>query len=182
MILRGPKQVKQLEATRFKDIHCYGNVFDSILHTSAALQMVVDFYGLEGIERGKPFDKQKAKKLRKQTEVEANLRMTGIESGLTAGTISELKVWDDLFDSEHSWWQVVSHACDGLDEGIWTFASAAPLRGISLGAVLCADLQKLHGCFIACCQRSSLLTIRLGMLGPINGAYWINHSQNVLAG
>ena len=72
------------------------NVFDSILHTSAALQMVVDFYGLEGIERGKPFDKQKAKKLRKQTEVEANLRMTGIESGLTAGTISELKVWDDL--------------------------------------------------------------------------------------
>jgi hypothetical protein len=76
------------------------NVFDSALHTSAALQHVVSFFTLEGLEVDKPFDKSKAKKLRKQAEFEANRRMTGSESGLPAAVIAELKVWDDLFDYE----------------------------------------------------------------------------------
>lgn len=76
------------------------NVFDSALHTSAALQGIVDLYAVEGIEQGVAFDKDNVKRLRKKTEFEANRRMTGETSGLTASTISELKIWDDLFDYE----------------------------------------------------------------------------------
>lgn len=76
------------------------NIFDCLLHTSAALQGIVDFYGIEGMVPGEAFDKGKAKRLRKRTEMEANRRMTGEASGLAVETIAELKVWDDLFDYE----------------------------------------------------------------------------------
>lgn len=76
------------------------NVFDSLVLTSAALQGVTDFYSIEGIEPGKPFDPLAAKKVRKNTEYSVRRKMSGDLSGLSDPTLVELARWDDLFDWE----------------------------------------------------------------------------------
>jgi hypothetical protein len=76
------------------------NVFDSLQTISAALQGVVNFYATEGVVPGQPVDITQVRKLRKKTEHEVNLRMSGATSGLTQSTIDELALWDRLFDFE----------------------------------------------------------------------------------
>ena len=76
------------------------NTFDNLVLTSAALQKITDFYSVEGVVPGKPFDVAAVKKLRKGTEFEVRRKMTGSDSGLTQETKDELAKWDDLFDYE----------------------------------------------------------------------------------
>ena len=76
------------------------NTFDNLILTSAALQRITDFYSIEGIIPGIPFDLIAAKRLRKDTEFQVRRSMTGKDSGLTQETIDELAVWDSLFDFE----------------------------------------------------------------------------------
>jgi hypothetical protein len=76
------------------------NIFDNLVLSSASLQKLTDFYDVEGIERGKPPDIAAMKKLRKRTEYEVRLRMTGNLSNLTQETRDSLAKWDMLFDWE----------------------------------------------------------------------------------
>jgi len=76
------------------------NVFDNLILASASLQKVADFYRVEGIERGKPLNIKSMKTLRKRTEHEVRLKMTGKLSELTQKTRDELEKWDMMFDWE----------------------------------------------------------------------------------
>lgn len=76
------------------------NIFDNIVLASAALQKFTDFYSIEGIERGKTFDINEARKLRKATEFAVRRKMMGNQSGLSKQTLDELAKWDSLFDFE----------------------------------------------------------------------------------
>lgn len=76
------------------------NVFDNLVLTSAALQKITDFYSIEGIDPGKPFDPNAVRKLRKATEFAVREKMTGSQSGLSKQTLDELAQWDALFDYE----------------------------------------------------------------------------------
>jgi hypothetical protein len=76
------------------------NVFDTLVLTSAALQRVVDFYSIEGVVPGQTLDRHQARQLRKRTEIAAREQMTGSQSGLTDQALSEIGVWDSLFDLE----------------------------------------------------------------------------------
>jgi hypothetical protein len=76
------------------------NVFDSLVLSSAALQSVVDFYSIEGVEPGATFDPKASHRLRKKAEFEARKKMTGKDSGLSDETVAELEKWDGLFDAE----------------------------------------------------------------------------------
>ncbi len=76
------------------------NTFDNLLMTSAALQKVTDFYALEGIEPGKEIDPVQIKKRRKLAEWHTTAVMTGAKSGLSEKTISEVAIWDAMFDYE----------------------------------------------------------------------------------
>jgi hypothetical protein len=77
------------------------NIYDDTLLTSAALQNIVTFYGIEGAQgfTYSPTPKE-IKKGRKNTEAIVRTKMTGLESGLSPSTQAELKKWDDLFDKE----------------------------------------------------------------------------------
>lgn len=76
------------------------NTFDNLTLVSAALQKMTDYYSIEGIEPGKPFDADGARKLRKKTEFFVKSQMMGNQSGLTQATIDELALWDAMFDYE----------------------------------------------------------------------------------
>jgi hypothetical protein len=76
------------------------NVFDSLQALSAALQGLVDFYATEGVVPGQNFDLAQVKKLRRRTETEVSLLMSGSKSGLSQATIAELAVWDEMFNYE----------------------------------------------------------------------------------
>jgi hypothetical protein len=60
----------------------------------------VDFYATEGVVPGQNLDLAQVKKLRRKTEMEVSLQMSGSKSGLSASTIDELAVWDELFNYE----------------------------------------------------------------------------------
>ena len=91
------------------------NVFDSAVLTSAALQRITDFYAIEGVVPSGSFDRVEAKRLRKKTEFKVRGLMTGDESGLSAETINELKIWDDMFDYEtHGGRLSATHAVDWM--------------------------------------------------------------------
>jgi hypothetical protein len=76
------------------------NTFDNVQLAAAALQNVTDFYSIEGIDPGKPFEPRAALKLRKNTEHAVRRWMSGDRSGLSQATIDELAQWDALFDYE----------------------------------------------------------------------------------
>jgi hypothetical protein len=76
------------------------NIFDTVQALSAALQGFVDFYAIEGLVSGQTFDVAQMKKLRRRTEQEVSLLMSGSKSGLSQATIDELAVWDNLFNYE----------------------------------------------------------------------------------
>jgi hypothetical protein len=76
------------------------NIFDSLQAESAALQGMVDFYAIEGVVPGQTVDMAQVKKLRRKTEQEVCLLMSGSKSGLSQATIDELAVWDNLFNFE----------------------------------------------------------------------------------
>lgn len=76
------------------------NVFDNLVLTSAALQKITDFYSIEGLVPGNQFNPYEAKKLRKKTEYAVRKQMTGDRCSLSASTITELEIWDALFDYE----------------------------------------------------------------------------------
>ncbi len=76
------------------------NIFDSVQSLSAAMQGFVDMYATEGVVAGQAFDLKQVKKLRRQTEQEVSLRMSGAKSGLSKSTVDELAVWDELFNFE----------------------------------------------------------------------------------
>lgn len=76
------------------------NVLDNLILASASLQKFADFYHVEGMERGKPLDIKSMKKLRKKTEYEVRLKVTGKLSELTQETRNELEKWDMMFDWE----------------------------------------------------------------------------------
>jgi hypothetical protein len=76
------------------------NIFDSLQSVSAALQGFVDFYAIEGIVPGQALDLAQMKKLRRKTEQEVSLLMSGSKSSLSQATIDELAVWDKLFNYE----------------------------------------------------------------------------------
>ena len=59
------------------------NVFDNLVLASAALQRFADFYSIEGVEPGKQFDPDAARKLRKSTELAVRRKMTGDQSGFS---------------------------------------------------------------------------------------------------
>jgi len=76
------------------------NTFDNIQLAAAALQKRTDFYAIEGIDPGKPFEPRAALKLRKNTEYAVRRWMSGDQSGLNQPTIDELAQWDAMFDCE----------------------------------------------------------------------------------
>lgn len=76
------------------------NTFDTAVLASAALQRLTDFYSIEGIEPGKGIDPVRMRRLRKATEQKVREQMTGSKSGLSQATITELSMWDSLFDYE----------------------------------------------------------------------------------
>lgn len=76
------------------------NIFDSVQALSAALQGFVDFYAIEGLVPGHALDMAQMKKLRRKTEQEVSLLMSGAKSGLSQATIEELALWDSLFNYE----------------------------------------------------------------------------------
>ncbi|MEO7861921.1 MAG: hypothetical protein ABIU05_16090 [Nitrospirales bacterium] len=76
------------------------NVYDNLVLSSASLQKFTDFYNVEGVEPGKPLDIAAIKKLRKKTEYDVRLKMTGKQSNLTRVTRDALEKWDLLFDWE----------------------------------------------------------------------------------
>ncbi|OFV95925.1 MAG: hypothetical protein A3F68_11810 [Acidobacteria bacterium RIFCSPLOWO2_12_FULL_54_10] len=76
------------------------NIYDNLVLASAALQKFVDFNSIDGVEPGKPFNLDAARKLRKSTERTVRRKMTGDQSGLSRQTLSELAQWDTLFDYE----------------------------------------------------------------------------------
>jgi hypothetical protein len=76
------------------------NIFDSVQTVSAALQGFVDFYAAEGVVPEQPFDLRQIKKLRRQTEQQVSILMSGVKSGLTQSTIDELAAWDEMFNFE----------------------------------------------------------------------------------
>lgn len=91
------------------------NVFDNLVLSSGALQKLTDFYSIEGVVPGKQFEPKEAKKLRKDTEFAVRRQMTGDQSGLAAGTITELANWDALFDYEtHGARLSATHAVDWM--------------------------------------------------------------------
>jgi len=57
------------------------NIFDPVQTLSAALQGLVDFYATEGVVPGQPVDMKKVKKLRRQTEQDVSILMSGAKSG-----------------------------------------------------------------------------------------------------
>jgi hypothetical protein len=61
------------------------NIFDSLQSVSAALQDFVDFYAIEGLVPGQTFDQAQMNKLRRQTEQQVSLVMSGSKSGLRSG-------------------------------------------------------------------------------------------------
>ncbi len=76
------------------------NIFDSVQALSAALQGFVDFYAIEGLVPDQILDVAKMKKLRRKTEQEVSLLMSGSKSGLSQATIDELALWDSLINYE----------------------------------------------------------------------------------
>lgn len=76
------------------------NTFDNLQLTSAAMQKITDFYSIEGLERGKPFDPKFTLTLRKKTEKKVRRWMSGESSGLPQETIDELRKFDEMFDLE----------------------------------------------------------------------------------
>jgi len=76
------------------------DVFNDLVLSSAALQKITDFYSIDGVILGKPFDIAQVRELRKRTEFDVCQKMTGKESGLTQQTQDELSNWDALFHSE----------------------------------------------------------------------------------
>lgn len=91
------------------------NLFDNLLLTSAALQKFTDFYSIEGVSPGKSLAPEDATKLRKTTEFAARRRMTGDQSGLSPATITEIRVWDAMFDFEtHGARLSATHAMDWM--------------------------------------------------------------------
>ena len=65
------------------------NSFDILVLVSAALQKLSDFYAIEGIAPGQPFDPDQSRKLRKKTEWGIRDLMTGANSGLSKSTLDE---------------------------------------------------------------------------------------------
>lgn len=76
------------------------NIFDNTALTSGAMQKLTDFYAIEGVVPGEPFNPTEALKLRKATEFSVREQLTGAKSGLPQETIALLRVWDTLFDAE----------------------------------------------------------------------------------
>lgn len=76
------------------------NVFDSLVLTSAAAQGFATWWDLYGIEQGKSFDAERAKRLRKAIEFRIRNKMTGVSSGLSEATIKDLGIVNRLFDYE----------------------------------------------------------------------------------
>lgn len=76
------------------------NVFDNAVLTSAAIQKITDFYSIEGVVPGKPFDPVAVRRLRRATEFAVRQKMTGDQSGLSGKTLKEISGWDALFDYE----------------------------------------------------------------------------------
>jgi len=76
------------------------NTFDELVLMSAAFQGMTDFIKLEGSIPGKtPLDKE-SKELRRKTERDVRQKMTGANSGMSASTIENLRLWDQMFDFE----------------------------------------------------------------------------------
>jgi hypothetical protein len=59
------------------------NIFDTVQALSAALQGFVDFYAIEGLVAGQSINIAEMKKLRRRTEQEISLLMSGSKSGLS---------------------------------------------------------------------------------------------------
>jgi len=77
------------------------NTFDNLVMASAVVQKVTDFYTLEGFEPGqKEVDPIQLKRKRKLAEWQTTAVMVGARSGLSDKTISELALWDAMFDYE----------------------------------------------------------------------------------
>lgn len=76
------------------------NVYDNTILTSAALQKITDFYSIEGVEPGKPFDPKSVMALRKKTEYETCKKMTGTLSGLAQKIVEQIIKIDTLYDYE----------------------------------------------------------------------------------
>lgn len=91
------------------------NVLDNLVLSSAALQAIVDFYSIEGVQTGVPFDPKASQRLRRQTEFVARAHMTGKDSGLSSETVEELAKWDSMFDAEtHGSRLSQTHAMDWM--------------------------------------------------------------------
>jgi hypothetical protein len=76
------------------------NIFDSAVVTSAIAQGWVSFHDADGLTPGVPFDPAAIKKKRKKVEHLIFERMTGAASGLSATTLHELAIVDEMFDWE----------------------------------------------------------------------------------
>ena len=76
------------------------NIFDSLVLTSAALHKWTDFYSIEGVIPGEPFDPREALNLRRHTERAVRLRMTGADSGLSQTAQEDLLIVDRVYDHE----------------------------------------------------------------------------------
>lgn len=68
------------------------NIFDNVALTSGAMQKLTDFYAIEGVVPGRPFDAGEALKLRKATEFSVREQLTGTKSGLPKDVVAELRV------------------------------------------------------------------------------------------
>lgn len=85
------------------------NVFDTCTLVSGALQGLTDFTRLAGIRPGEGFDPEKAKRNRKEEEFAVRRQIDGKDSSLAEATLAQLKLIDQLFDTEtHS--ALLSHA------------------------------------------------------------------------
>lgn len=92
-----------LSAQRGYAMHGYTqlrNLFDNAVLTAAAAKGLTNFYKLDGIDTGIPFDPTSFRKNRRNEERNIRALMTGDLSGLSDTTRSELKRWDVLFDDE----------------------------------------------------------------------------------
>jgi hypothetical protein len=76
------------------------NTYDHLVLIAAAMHQITDFFKIEGSIPGKtPFDRD-SRTVRKKTEQGVRRKMTGQDSGMSAETIKNLKLWNDIFDSE----------------------------------------------------------------------------------
>lgn len=84
-------------------LHAYAmlrNTFDNNQLTTACFQKVATFDDVIGASAVRQLDKRESKKLRKDTEFAVRRWASGEDSGLESAVVDQLRVWDDLFDTE----------------------------------------------------------------------------------